>query len=334
MRKILLTLPVLLLASCGSLGGPPTTPGSTTPGSTTPETVNVTLSGPVNVTSTAPQLWEALTSPNVTRVEFFLDSISLGTDPQAPFQTSPSFTASQNGAHVIKAVATTAAGTQKTATLSVTVNIAGTTTPTQPPTGQIFIPAAGAAVGTGDGTKLGTVYVSPNAQEVDFMTLLNEVRTKGTINGTDARAGTCLEGVQPGTLKPLTFNGVMAYASRKHSEYLGSWGYEGHEELNSSHPNFYGATVGDRIRRAYSELRLGAPGMVSGGEMAAYGSSNFNLSATQTVTGFLHSPPHCQLLAQNNIASVGVGYVSAAYQDGTAAQPTRYENNWTVNFGR
>lgn len=193
-----------------------------------------------------------------------------------------------------------------------------------------FIPAAGAAVGTGDGTKLGTVYVSPNAQEVEFITLLNEVRTKGTVNGVDVRAGTCLEGVQPGTLKPLTYNGVMAYASRKHSTYLGTWGYEAHNELNASHPNFYGATVGDRIRRAYTELELGTPGMVSGGEII-----NANLNAAEwSIKIFLKSTPHCTILAQDDVSSMGVGFFTSTptpYQNGSL---TVYPNNWTVNFGR
>lgn len=248
MRKILLTLPVLLLASCGPIGGPPA-----------PNPGPAPLPAPV---------------PPVTNPD-------PGPQPQ-PQPTAP------------------------------------------------FIPAAGAAVGTGDGTRLGTVYVSPNAQEVEFMTLLNEVRTKGTVNGVDVRAGTCLAGVQPGTLKPLTYNGVMAYASRKHSTYMGTWGFEGHEELNSAHPNFYGYDLADRIYRAYAELGLGTPGMVSGGEnVTARGNQ-----ASQAIDAFLHSPPHCTSISQNDIASVGVGYVNAPYESGTPTKPTVYDNNWTVNFGR
>ncbi|RTR23128.1 CAP domain-containing protein [Deinococcus radiophilus] len=251
MRKILLTLPALLLASCGVLGGPP-----------------APNPGPAPLPDPVPPV----TTPDP------------GPQPQ-PQPTAP------------------------------------------------FIPAAGAAVGTGDGTKLGTVYVSPNAQEVDFMTLLNEVRTKGTVNGVDVRAGTCLAGVEPGTLKPLTYNGVMAYASRKHSTYLGTWGFEGHNELNTAHPNFYGASYADRVTRAYQELADGAfPN--AGGEMVAYGSGNSNLFAAQTVTGFVHSLPHCQILAQNNIASIGVGYIPATYENATPTKPIVYRNNWTVTFGR
>ena len=249
MRKILLTLPALLLASCGFWGAPPT-----------PNPNPVPLPDPV---------------PPVTTPE---------PQPQPQPQPKP-----------------------------------------------IFIPAAGAAVGTGDGTKLGTVYVTPNQQEVDFMHLLNEVRTKGTLNGADIRAGTCLEGVQPGTLKPLTYNGVMAYASRKHSKYLGTWGYEGHFENNKSHPNFYGYDLADRLDRAYAELGLGTPGMVSGGEIVTSGGGTRN-SASRALTGFLKSLPHCQLLAQNDIDSAGVGYFAGKY--GQNGSLTIYSNNWTVNFGR
>ena len=248
MRRILLTLPVLLLAACGPTGGPP-----------------------------AP-------APNP------------GPDPVPP----------------------------------VTTPDPGPQPQPQPQPTAPFIPAAGAAVGTGDGTKLGTVYVSPNAQEVEFITLLNEVRTKGTVNGVDVRAGTCLAGVQPGTLKPLTYNGVMAYASRKHSTYMGTWGFEGHDEFNTAHPNFYGQRLGDRLYRAYAELGLGTPGMVSGGEIVT---ANGN-QASQAIDAFLHSLPHCQILAQNNITSIGVGYIPATYENATTTKPIVYRNNWTVNFGR
>ena len=247
MRKILLTLPVLLLASCGPIGGPPA-----------PNPGPAPLPAPV---------------PPVTNPD-------PGPQPQ-PQPAAP------------------------------------------------FIPAAGAAVGTGDGTKLGTVYVSPNAQEVEFMTLLNEVRTKGTVNGVDVRAGTCLAGVQPGTLKPLTYNGVMAYASRKHSTYLGTWGFEGHDELNTAHPNFYGASYADRVTRAHQELAGGIFPNAGGEIVTANGNQ-----ASQAIDAFLHSLPHCQILAQNNIASIGVGYIPATYENATPTKPIVYRNNWTVTFGR
>ncbi|WP_261665179.1 CAP domain-containing protein [Deinococcus sp. Marseille-Q6407] len=101
-------------------------------------------------------------------------------------------------------------------------------------------------------------------------------------------------------------------------------------ENNRSHPNFYGYDLADRLYRAYAELGLGTPGMVSGGEIVNAGRS----TAAESIKSFLRSLPHCQILAQNNIASVGVGYTSAPYESATPTKPTVYEHSWTVNFGR
>lgn len=334
----LLLFPVLLLAACGPKENAP----SVTP-PPVPESLQVTLTGPSEVTTTTEQTWTATTSSNVKRVEFYLDGQAIGTDTEAPFEVTRSFAHTDNGGHTLKAVATTAQGTQASQDATFTVRIAAPVQPQpqpdpkpqpQPTVPLPFIPEVGAAVGTGDGTPVGTVRVSPNAQEVEFMHLLNEARTKGTMNGVDVRAGTCLEGIAPGTLKPLTYNGLAAYATRKHSVYLGTWGFEGHYELNPNHPNFYGYEANIRLLRAYKEFGLPEPGFtVFQGENVT-ASPREDDKASDALMRFLKSRGHCETLASDYITNFGVGFYSvpdAQYKNGPL---TVYASNWTVYFSR
>ena len=201
-------------------------------------------------------------------------------------------------------------------------------TSTPPGSNQPFIPAAGAAVGSGNGTPLGTVYVTPNTQEIEFLNLLNEARTQGTVQGQSQRAGTCLETVQPGTLKPLTYNGPLAFASRKHSTYLASWGYEAHEETNASHPAFYGSNMASRQQRAYAELVPSVPWR-GGSEIVTAGTER--PTAAQAVVAFLHSPGHCRAITDPRMTGVGTGYVQGEWRKN--GDLNVYPHNWTANFG-
>ncbi len=202
-------------------------------------------------------------------------------------------------------------------------------TPTPNPTPSppvLFIPAAGAAVGTGDGTKTGTVYVSPSAEEVQLMNFVNEVRTTGKINGTGATAGSCVAGKFT-PLKPLTFNGLFAYAARKHATYLSEVGYEGHTESQTASPFFYGATAVDRLTRAFKE-QAAIGNVVSGaGENAA---ANFPTPEAVLRT-WMQSPGHCANIM--NLAPstkmMGVGY----HDSPADVASTRYGKTWVLVAG-
>lgn len=176
-----------------------------------------------------------------------------------------------------------------------------------------FIPAPGAAVGTGDGTVLGTVYVSPVAEEVEVMRLVNEVRTQGTLNGADAIRGSCVEGeFKPGTLRPLSFNGLYAYAARKHAVYMSEVAYEGHAQTKTDSPYFYGATVRDRVVRAYKEQAgleksyVGDNNVIDGGENAASGYK----TPEEVMRAWMQSEGHCMniMYPHHKMMSAGVAF--------------------------
>ena len=178
-----------------------------------------------------------------------------------------------------------------------TPNPAPTPTPTPKP---LFIPIPGALVGSGDGTKEGTVYVSPTADEIEVMKLVNEVRTKGTVNGVPATAGTCVDGTWK-ALPALTYNGLFAYASRKHAEYMSNVGYEGHAETNTSSTYFYGSNAFERVTRAYKELTNIAS--LQPGEVVGTGRS----TPVKIVEDWLSSNSHCVILFNTNVQQFGVG---------------------------
>ena len=204
-----------------------------------------------------------------------------------------------------------------------TPNPAPTPTTTPKP---LFIPIPGALVGSGDGTKEGTVYVSPTADEIEVMKLVNEVRTKGTVNGVPATAGTCVDGTWK-ALPALTYNGLFAYAARKHADYLKNVGYVTHEELDSGSPYFYGAVPRDRVIRAYRELAnleksyTGTNSTADGGELAGFGYAG----AQDMVKGWLNSTGHCQALMNAGITQVGAA---------SNTIPDPYVRTWALIVGR
>ncbi|CAM3953777.1 CAP domain-containing protein [Deinococcus frigens] len=206
-----------------------------------------------------------------------------------------------------------------------------TPTPTPKPTptpasAVLFIPAAGAAVGTGDGTKTGTVYVTPSAEEVQLMKFVNEVRTTGKISGADATAGSCVAGKFT-PLKPLTFNGLFAYAARKHATYLSEVGYEAHTESQTASPFFYGATVVDRLVRAYKEegtmsMNINAYGY--GANAAA------NLPTPEAaLRAWMQSPGHCANLMRPEHTMMGLG----VHDSPVDFANNRYGKSWDLMVG-
>ncbi len=205
----------------------------------------------------------------------------------------------------------------------------GTPTPTPTPP-VLFIPVAGATVGAGDGTKTGAVYVSPSAEEVQLMKLVNEVRTTGKINGADATAGSCVAGKFT-PLKPLTFNGLFAYAARRHATYLSEVEYEAHTESQTASPFFYGTTVRDRLIRAYRELAgltktypQGVDNRMDlGGENVVTGS----LTPEASLRAWMQSPGHCANIMRPEHLTMGVGFHDSS------VNKTRYGKSWAFIAG-
>ncbi|SMB95073.1 glycosyl hydrolase family 18 protein [Deinococcus hopiensis] len=108
--------------------------GTTPPADTTAPTVSVTAS-PTGVTAAGTVNLSAAASDNVgvTKVEFYRGAILLSTDTTSPYTAADSVTSAQNGTQTYVAKAFDAAGNTRSASASVTVNIAGTTPP--PPSG-------------------------------------------------------------------------------------------------------------------------------------------------------------------------------------------------------
>ena len=178
-----------------------------------------------------------------------------------------------------------------------TPNPAPTPTPTPKP---LFIPIPGALVGSGDGTKEGTVYVSPTADEIAILNGINEVRTKGTLNGVPVTAGTCVDGTWK-ALPALTYNGLFAYAARKHADYIQATGEYDHVESQTGAPTFYGANPTDRVARAYREHGVG--NVPSVGEVLAGG----GITWSRAIDGWMKSPSHCRILMRSDFKEAGAG---------------------------
>ena len=219
------------------------------------------------------------------------------------------------GSHTLTVTATGADGQVKTSSAQIVVQgSAG-----------VFIPAVGAPVGSGDGTKTGTVYVSPNQQEVELLQLVNEVRTKGTINGVNVTAGSCVASFTP--LNPLRYDGLLAFAARKHAEYEVNVGDEGHIETFTNSPYFYGTNPSNRAQRAY--LQLAGLTVTGAGEV-----SGSYASAADMVRGWVDDEPHCKILMDPLNTVMGSGYTSSGQ-----AKPFMnsnnlniYPNNWVLDL--
>lgn len=197
-----------------------------------------------------------------------------------------------------------------------------------PPPSSIYIPPVSAAVGTSpDGHPLSRVLLSPKAQEVRLLELINEVRTKGTVNGQSAGLlGTC---VYPnGTFTPrqaLTYNGVLAHSAQQHARYMGEVGYLAHDEVNkvggvtSENPAnplfFWGEGRAKRIERSLRENNFGTQYdflIQSSGENVGAGTpSRLNegySSPESMITAWANSAGHCANLMNPEWDYMGTGY--------------------------
>lgn len=251
----------------------------------------------------------------VTRVEFFdasgqsLGSTAPGQTPPYSVQTRlPVNTSSSPITAVFTVKAYDAAGNVGTGTAS--VQVAG-----------VFLPGAGAPVGSGNGTVEGTVRVSPNAEEAEVLRLVNEVRTQGTLGGQDATAGSCVAGTfRPGVLRPLSYSGTLAHAAVQHSVYMSQEAVGGHEETITTSPHFYGATPQNRADR--SRELFGGPYRAIGENVAGG-----HQSALEVMRAWMASPGHCQNLMNEQYSVMGVGYRLNAAWEGVGYRA------WTQKFG-
>ena len=198
------------------------------------------------------------------------------------------------------------------------------TTPDKP----LYIPSAGAAVGTGDGTKEGTVYISPSVEEIQLLNLINEVRNRGTVDGVDAVTSSCVSGgFVP--LKSLTYNGLNSFAARKHAEYITNVADEAHFENQSTSSYFYGRTVRDRVVRVYKE-QAGIEKYYSGDNVIDYGgelTAPERESATQAVRSWMRSSGHCMAIMDKDIYDLGIG---RSYRRNSDDEDIRAQNAWVI----
>ena len=161
-----------ILTGCGG-GGGNGSGGGGGDGDAEPPTVNVTK--PTNgATINGTVTIEANASDNigVISVEFFVGSVSQGTDTTAPYSATWDTNTSSNGSHVVTATAQDAAGNTKNNSVTVTVNngaaiavrwpIGGTTTPdcVQDPFGHRLLAGK-------DDLHLGTDTCDDNPLDID-----------------------------------------------------------------------------------------------------------------------------------------------------------------------
>lgn len=108
--------------------------------------------------------------------------------------------------------------------------------------------------------------VIPQPFERAVVDLLNEVRTKGTLNGsTSIRTGTCLENFDAALARaPLIYNPALNLAARNHTLYMQEeWTVRrvepNFDQRNRTNTHFYGTTIASRTERAAQELGIPTP---------------------------------------------------------------------------
>lgn len=133
---------------------------SCTTGDTSPPTIGLAVSSTtVSVAGSVDLLATANDNVGVTKVEFYEGSKLLSSKTAAPFSLTIPYTSANNGTHSYSAKAYDAAGNSTSSnTVSVVVNIGGSTGDTQPPT--ISLAASAASI-----TANGSVNLMPTAND-------------------------------------------------------------------------------------------------------------------------------------------------------------------------
>lgn len=191
------------------------------------------------------------------------------------------------------------------------------------------LPPVGAPVGT---VATGTVvYVSPNAEELTVIRLVNEVRLKGTLEGEDAVTGTCAASTfKANALSTVSYRGSEAFAARQHARWLGEYGYTGHTQGDAAHPAYYGATFSERMNRSYLDNQK-AKFNWGGGENVAAGYD----SPAAVMRAWMNSDGHCKNLMSPELQYVGTGYYRNPAITNFSDQPNgvkRYAESWVQVF--
>lgn len=168
--------------------------------------------------------------------------------------------------------------------------------------------------------------------ELEMVKYINEIRTKGTINGdSTVRAGTCIAGFVAGVSNvPAlgTWSNAAIRAAHKHTNYQAFEGNLNHNEPLINSLWFYGATFGDRITRVLSDYPFAR--ITTAGENVGYQSSTTSSysDVAQMTLKFLQSNDHCLNMMNPSFKAVGVGY--RAMPDPDPTYGTR--GTWTQVF--
>ena len=146
---------------------------------------------------------------------------------------------------------------------------------------------------------------SPNERQV--FALVNEVRTKGTLNGDAAAvAGTCAAGAATSPLRALLPSSVGYLAASAHAGWFGTYGYTAHVEPDRNFASFYGETLSDRAFRAMQTVGTSVS-YIGLGENAAAGQT----SPTEVMKAWLRSAGHCSNIMDPGYTHMAPGYAAA-----------------------
>jgi len=139
-------------------------------------------------------------------------------------------------------------------------------------------------------------------QECRVLELVNQHRAQGADCGSEGSFDPA---------PPLTMNGLLLEAARRHSQDMGERNYFSHDSPDG--PN--GDTMSDRIENA------GYTGWMTIGENIACGLS----SPDDTMAGWMASDGHCANIMSPHFEEIGVGYAQVDGSD--------YVFYWTQDFG-
>lgn len=168
------------------------------------------------------------------------------------------------------------------------------------------------------------------AKEDRLLSLINEFRTRGTVDGKEAVRGTCAEGRNVvGTLAPVQRALVLDVPARLHAQYMGEVEYAGFNQTVTTSPLYTGQ--GPAERRALAEQVLGE----------RFGAGTFQLNVKKAdpaaaLVEWLRQPKQCEVII-GQWDSIGVGY-DAGDPNGTGFDITGtrpvMRDTWMINWAK